>query len=67
MLSGLSPQDMATVIIAYEPVWAIGTGRTATPAQAQEVHQLIRKLIAGQYDWALAEKHHDSVRWQRET
>ena len=53
---GLSPQDMTSVIIAYEPVWAIGTGRTATPAQAQEVHQLIRKLIAGQYDWALAEK-----------
>jgi triosephosphate isomerase (TIM) len=56
VLSGISPQDMATIIVAYEPVWAIGTGRTATPAQAQEVHQLIRKLIAGQYDWALAER-----------
>ncbi len=56
VLAGISPQDMARCVIAYEPVWAIGTGRTATPQQAQEVHQLIRKLIAHQYDWALAEK-----------
>ncbi|CAG0957888.1 partial Triosephosphate isomerase, partial [Anaerolineae bacterium] len=54
--SGLTPQDMAKVVIAYEPVWAIGTGKVASPAQAQEVHQLIRKQVAGQYDWALAEK-----------
>jgi triosephosphate isomerase (TIM) len=56
VLSGLTPQDMAKVVVAYEPVWAIGTGKVATPAQAQEVHQLIRKQVAGQYDWALAEK-----------
>jgi len=38
--------DLAKVVIAYEPVWAIGTGRTATPAQAQEVHALIRLTLA---------------------
>ena len=37
------------VIIAYEPVWAIGTGKTATPAMAQEVHAFIRKLLAQQF------------------
>ncbi|MBR3084937.1 MAG: triose-phosphate isomerase [Kiritimatiellae bacterium] len=38
--------DIAKVVVAYEPVWAIGTGKTATPAQAQEVHALIRKTLA---------------------
>ncbi|MDX9867238.1 MAG: triose-phosphate isomerase [Kiritimatiellia bacterium] len=38
--------DLGRVVIAYEPVWAIGTGRTATPAQAQEVHALIRRTLA---------------------
>lgn len=56
VLSGIPAEEMPKVVIAYEPVWAIGTGRTATPAQAQEVHQTIRKLIAGQYEWAIAEK-----------
>ena len=37
--------DLSKVVIAYEPVWAIGTGRTATPAQAQEVHALIRRTL----------------------
>lgn len=55
-LSGISHQEMAKVVIAYEPVWAIGTGRVATPQQAQEVHQTIRKQVAQLYDWALAEK-----------
>jgi triosephosphate isomerase len=45
-LQGLSLEEMATVVIAYEPVWAIGTGKTATPDQAQEVHHFIRDLIA---------------------
>lgn len=44
-LANLSVEHMASVVIAYEPVWAIGTGRTATPAQAQEVHAFIRKLL----------------------
>jgi triosephosphate isomerase len=47
---------MEKVVIAYEPVWAIGTGRVATPQQAQEVHQIIRKQIAQLYDWPLAER-----------
>jgi len=55
VLSGFSRADMASVVIAYEPVWAIGTGKTATPAQAQEVHQLIRKLVSQLYDWPVAE------------
>ncbi|MBW2979813.1 triose-phosphate isomerase [Candidatus Woesearchaeota archaeon] len=44
-LAGLSKKDMAEVIIAYEPVWAIGTGKTATPEQAEEVHVFIRGLL----------------------
>jgi len=44
-LSGLSAEEMKNVVIAYEPVWAIGTGKTATPAQAQEVHVFIRQLL----------------------
>jgi triosephosphate isomerase len=49
VLRGLSSQSMSRVVIAYEPVWAIGTGRNATPAQAQEVHVLIRSLLAELY------------------
>jgi len=45
-LGGLSAPDMEKVVIAYEPVWAIGTGKVATPEQAQEVHALIRGLVA---------------------
>ena len=44
--AGLPSDDIAKTIIAYEPVWAIGTGKTATPAQAEEVHKAIRTLIA---------------------
>ena len=54
-LEGTSKADMAHVTIAYEPVWAIGTGVTATPAQAQEIHVMIRELIGKRYDGALAE------------
>lgn len=45
-LEGLSADDLQKIIIAYEPVWAIGTGQVATPDQAQEVHAFIRKIIA---------------------
>ena len=44
-LAGLSPQEAGAIVVAYEPVWAIGTGRTATPQQAQEVHAFIRQLL----------------------
>ena len=46
--------DLSKVVIAYEPVWAIGTGKTATPAQAQEVHALIRRTLAEMSDGATA-------------
>jgi triosephosphate isomerase len=52
-LNGLKTEDIQQIIIAYEPIWAIGTGRTATPDQAQEVHSFIRKK--------LAEKHGNEV------
>jgi len=54
-LKGLSAADMASATIAYEPVWAIGTGRTATPQQAQEVHALVRGLIKQQFGAAVAD------------
>ena len=54
-LAGLNAEKMAAVTLAYEPVWAIGTGLTATPQQAQEVHSMIRTLIAELYDSNLAE------------
>jgi triosephosphate isomerase len=44
-LAGFEPDRVSRIIVAYEPVWAIGTGKTATPAQAQEVHAFIRKLV----------------------
>lgn len=48
-LAGLSKEDVAKIVIAYEPVWAIGTGRVATPEQAQEVHGFIRGLLKKAY------------------
>ena len=54
-LAGLSAEQAGQVVIAYEPVWAIGTGRTATPDQAQEVHAFIRGLLADLYDEGLAQ------------
>jgi triosephosphate isomerase (TIM) len=55
-LAGLNIEKVSAVTIAYEPVWAIGTGLTATPQQAQEAHDLIRKLLAGMYNGKLAEE-----------
>lgn len=46
----LDPQQMANIVIAYEPIWAIGTGETATAEQAQEIHAFIRSLISEKYD-----------------
>lgn len=54
-LAGISAEQMRKVVIAYEPVWAIGTGKTATPAQAEEVHVDLRKLLAGRYNADVAE------------
>ena len=54
-LAGKAPSDVADLVIAYEPVWAIGTGRTATPEQAQEVHRAIRHHLAQQLGYAWAE------------
>ncbi len=51
----LSDMDFKKIIIAYEPVWAIGTGLTATPDQAQEVHAFIRQEIANQYNQSVAD------------
>jgi triosephosphate isomerase len=54
-LSGLTASDLARIIIAYEPVWAIGTGRTATPEQAQEMHAFIRRVFAQRHSEEAAE------------
>ncbi len=48
-VTGLSPEQAETIIVAYEPVWAIGTGKTATPEQAQEVHKFIRRKLLGAF------------------
>lgn len=52
---GLSSEDFSKIVIAYEPVWAIGTGLTATSEQAQEVHAFIRQEIAAKYSAAIAD------------
>jgi len=49
-------QDWSHVVIAYEPVWAIGTGKTATPEQAQEMHAFIRQWLSNQFGPAVAER-----------
>lgn len=59
-LSGHSLDAMAQLVIAYEPVWAIGTGQVATPAQAEEVHADLRELLKIEYNFEIA----DSVRIQ---
>jgi triosephosphate isomerase len=53
-LESLSEADLSTLIVAYEPVWAIGTGKVASPEQAQEVHKFIRGLIAKMYSETFA-------------
>lgn len=54
-LAGISASDVTKVVIAYEPIWAIGTGKTATAAQAQEVCAIIRQKLAAMYDAATAD------------
>jgi len=48
-LNGLSSSELANIVIAYEPIWAIGTGKTATPEQAEEIHSFIRKEVFALY------------------
>jgi triosephosphate isomerase len=55
-LKGLNAAQVAGLVIAYEPIWAIGTGRTATPAQAEEICGFIRKTVAALYDGETAEQ-----------
>jgi triosephosphate isomerase len=55
-LAGLSAAQLAVTVVAYEPVWAIGTGKTASPEQAQEVHAMIRGLLGKMSDVATAAK-----------
>lgn len=56
MFEGLSAEQISKLIIAYEPVWAIGTGKTASPEQAQEIHQYIREIIQNSFGSAVAQK-----------
>ena len=51
----LSKEDFSKIVLAYEPVWAIGTGKTASPAQAQEIHAFIRSLVAEKYGKEVAD------------
>ena len=51
----LSAEDFSKIILAYEPVWAIGTGKTATPEQAQEIHAFIRSIVADKYGKEIAD------------
>lgn len=53
-LGGIDKKDMGDVIVAYEPVWAIGTGKTATPEDADQVHDFIRKTVSELYNEAYA-------------
>ena len=48
-ISGLSAEEFAQIVIAYEPVWAIGTGKTATPEMASEAHRMVRALVASKF------------------
>jgi triosephosphate isomerase len=55
-LKGISPEQMERLVLAYEPVWAIGTGKVATPEQAEAVHADLRNLIASRYNGDVAAK-----------
>ena len=55
-LAGLTEKDLPETVIAYEPVWAIGTGRNATPEQAEEAHAFIRKTLRAMFDETVSER-----------
>ena len=55
-LKGFNDKDLADIIVAYEPVWAIGTGKTASPAQAEEAHQFIRHTVATHFSQTASER-----------
>ena len=55
VLYNFSAEDMANIIVAYEPVWAIGTGKTATSEQAEEIHAFIRKVVADKFGTQVAD------------
>ena len=55
-VKGVEAGRISRVVVAYEPVWAIGTGKTASKEQAQEVHSFIREVLAGQYEKTLADE-----------
>ena len=55
VLYGFSAEDMKNIVVAYEPVWAIGTGKTATAGQAEEIHACIRKVLADKFGAQVAE------------
>jgi triosephosphate isomerase len=55
-LAGFGDEELGNIILAYEPVWAIGTGKTASPEQAEEAHQWIRKVLADHFSPAAAER-----------
>jgi triosephosphate isomerase len=54
--AGFGEKELADIIIAYEPIWAIGTGKTASPAQAEEAHQWIRKVLATHFSQTVSER-----------
>jgi triosephosphate isomerase len=55
-LAGLKPEQMDETVVAYEPIWAIGTGRTATTGQAQAAHAFIRSLLGGIFGETVAKR-----------
>jgi triosephosphate isomerase (TIM) len=55
-LKGVSADHLSEIVLAYEPIWAIGTGRTATPAQAEEVHAFLRSLLSELFDQTAADR-----------
>ena len=55
-LAGLSPEQVAETILAYEPILAIGTGKTATSQQAQQVHAFIRQILVAQFGETVAKR-----------